>query len=77
MRSQKPSIARRGGGEILRATTSCIFAQQGVGGIGVVCPRALSAPNPERAEILPTLNSLEEVFGAMENSTGALLDEPA
>jgi hypothetical protein len=35
----------------------------------MVCPRALSAQNPRHAEILPTLNSLEEVFGLMENST--------
>jgi hypothetical protein len=43
----------------------------------VVCPRALSAPNPERAEILSTLNSLEEDFGAMENSTSVLLEKLA
>jgi hypothetical protein len=43
----------------------------------VVCPRALNAPNPERAEILPTLNSLEEDFGPMENPTGALLEKLA
>jgi hypothetical protein len=48
-----------------------------VGGIGVVCPRALNAPSPERAEILPTLNGLEEVFGVMESSTSALLEELA
>jgi hypothetical protein len=43
----------------------------------VVCPRALNALNRERAEILPTLNSLEEVFGVMENSTSALLEKLA
>jgi hypothetical protein len=29
------------------------------------------------SETLPTLNSLEEVFGAMENSTSALLEKLA
>jgi hypothetical protein len=35
-----------------------------VGGICFVC-----AQNPRLADVLPTLNGLEEVFGVMENST--------
>jgi hypothetical protein len=29
------------------------------------------AQNPTQADILPAINSLEEVFGVMENSTSA------